>query len=75
MDLDIHATIGEKRETVGYRGSGVSIVNADGSAEPRELITFQTGNEDLAWLNNEIGVALGRGESGELTVEVYLIRP
>ena len=75
MDLDIHATIGEKRETVGYRGSGVSIVSQDGSAEPRELITFQTGNEDLAWLNNEIGVALGKGEAGKLTVEVYLVRP
>lgn len=75
MDLDIHATIGEKRETVGYRGTGVSIVSADGSAQPRELITFQTGNEDLSWLNNEIGVAFGKGEAGKLTVEVYLIRP
>jgi hypothetical protein len=75
MDLDIHATIGEKRETVGYRGSGVSIVDPDGSAQPRELITFQTGNEDLAWLNNEVGVAFGKGEAGKLTVEVYLARP
>ena len=74
MDLDIHATIGEKRETVGYRGTGVSIVNPDQSAEPRELLTFQTGNEDLAWLNNEIGVALGRGDAGRLTVEVYIVK-
>jgi hypothetical protein len=75
MDLDIHATVGEKRETLSYRGSGVSIVNPDQSAEPRELLTFQTGNEDLAWLNNEIGVAFGRGEAGNLTVEVFLIKP
>jgi hypothetical protein len=75
MDLEIHATIGEKRETVAYRGSGVSIVNPDQSAEPREVLTFQTGNEDLAWLNNEIGVAFGRGDAGKLTVEVYLVRP
>lgn len=75
MDLDIHAVIGEKRESVAYRGMGVSIVNADQSAEPRELITFQTGNEDLAWLNREIGVAFGKGEAGKLTVEVYLARP
>lgn len=75
MDLDIHATVGEKRETVGYRGTGVSIVSPDGSAEPHELLTFQTGNEDLAWLNNEIGVAFGRGEAGKLTVEVYVARP
>jgi len=75
MDLDIHATIGEKRETVSYRGIGVSIANADKSAEPRELITFHTGNEDLAWLNSEIGVAVGKGEAGKLLVEVYLVKP
>jgi hypothetical protein len=75
MDLDIHATVGEKRETVAYEGSGVSIVNPDQSAEPHELLTFQTGNEDLAWLNNEIGVAFGKGEAGALTVEVYLVKP
>ncbi|MGH8913776.1 MAG: DUF3237 family protein [Acidimicrobiia bacterium] len=75
MELDIHATIGEKRETVGYRGIGVSIANPDQSAEPHELLTFQTGNEDLAWLNNEIGVAFGRGEAGALTVQVYLVKP
>jgi hypothetical protein len=75
MDLDIHATIGEKRESVGYRGTGVSIANPDKSAEPRELISFHTGNEDLAWLNNEIGIAIGRGEAGKLTVEVYLVKP
>lgn len=75
MDLDIHASIGEKRETVAYRGIGVSIANPDKSAEPRELLTFQTGNEDLSWLNDEIGVAFGRGESGKLSVEVYLVKP
>lgn len=50
-------------------------MSPDGSAEPHELLTFQTGNEDLAWLNNEIGVAFGRGEAGKLTVEVYVARP
>jgi hypothetical protein len=75
MDLDIRATVGEKRETVAYRGSGVSIVNPDQSAEPRELLTFHTGNADLAWLNNEIGVAFGRGEAGKVSVAVYLVRP
>ena len=74
MDLDIRAVIGEKREAVAYRGSGVSIANPDNSADPRELITFQTANEDLAWLNNEIGVVLGHGESGKLNLEFYLVR-
>ena len=74
MDLDIHGVIGEKREAVAYRANGLSISNPDKSADPKELITFQTGNEDLAWLNNEIGVAFGHGEGGTITIEVYLAR-
>lgn len=75
MSLDIHATIGEKREAVSYRGTGVSVVNEDQSADPKELIVFQTGNEDLAWLNNEVGVAFGHGAAGKITIDIYLARP
>lgn len=73
MDLEIHGTIGEKRESVSYRASGVSIAHEDRTASPQELITFQTGNEDLSWLNSVIGVGLGKGgESLELTI--YIVR-
>jgi hypothetical protein len=75
MMLDIHAVIGEKRDSVAYRGLGVSVANPDQSADPHELITFETGNDDLAWLNNEIGVAFGHGEAGKLSLEIYLVRP
>lgn len=75
MSLDIHATIGEKREAVSYRGTGVSVVNEDQSADPKELIVFETGNEDLAWLNNEVGVAFGHGAAGKITIDIYLARP
>ncbi|MGH8944923.1 MAG: DUF3237 family protein, partial [Acidimicrobiia bacterium] len=75
MALDIRGVIGEKKEAVSYRGSGVSIANPDRSADPKELITFSTGNEDLAWLNDEIAVAFGHGEAGRLTLEIYLVRP
>lgn len=74
MVLDIHGVIGEKREAVSYRGTGVSIANPDRSAHPRELLVFETGNEDLAWLNNEIGVALGAGAEGKINLEVYIVR-
>jgi hypothetical protein len=74
MDLMVYGVIGEKRESVAYRAIGVSIANPDQSADPRELITFQTGYEDLAWLNSEIGVALGHGEAGRLTLEIYLVK-
>lgn len=75
MSLDIHATVGEKREAVSYRAIGVSIANEDQSADPKELIVFETGNEDLAWLNNEVGVAFGHGGGGKITLEIYLVRP
>ena len=75
LDLVIFGVIGEKGDSVAYTGRGVSIANPDESADPKELITFQTGNEDLAWLNTEIGVALGHGESGRLTLEIYLVKP
>lgn len=75
MVLDVHATIGEKREQVAYTATGVSIVNEDQSANPKELIVFATGNEDLAWLNNEVGVALGHGAGGKITLDIFLIKP
>jgi len=75
MDLDIRATIGEKRETVAYRGGGVSIAKSPIEATPQELITFQTGNEDLAWLNTAVGVGLGGGEGGTISITIYIVRP
>ncbi len=75
MSLDVHATIGEKRETVAYTATGVSIANEDQSADPRELIVFETGNDELAWLNDEVGVAFGHGAGGKLTLDIYLVKP
>jgi hypothetical protein len=75
MNLDIHATIGEKRESISYRATGVSIAHEDRTASPKELITFETGNEELAWVNNEVAVAFGHGGGGKITLEIYLIRP
>ncbi|MGF1668698.1 MAG: DUF3237 family protein [Acidimicrobiia bacterium] len=75
MALDIRATIGEKRETVAYQGRGVSLVKSPTEALPQELITFETGNEDLAWLNTVVGVGIGGGEGGGLSVTIYVVRP
>jgi len=75
MALDIHGVIGEKREKVAYSATGVSIANPDKTANPKELIVFETGNEDLAWLNDEVAVAFGSAGNGKLTLDVYLIRP
>ncbi|MFZ0015241.1 MAG: DUF3237 family protein [Acidimicrobiia bacterium] len=75
MVLDVRGTIGEKRETVSYTATGVSIANEDRSADPKELIVFSTGNDDLAWLNTEVGVGFGHGEGGRITLDIYLIKP
>lgn len=75
MDLEIRATIGSKRETVSYRATGVSLGISKTEARPQELITFQTGNEDLAWLNSVVAVGLGRGEGPKLALAVYIVRP
>lgn len=75
MSLDIRAVIGEKKDSVSYRGSGVSIANPDRSADPKELVTFETANEDMAWLNDEVAVVFGHGEAGKLNLEFYLIKP
>lgn len=75
MTLDIHGVIGEKREKVSYRAVGVSLANEDQTANPKELIVFETGNDDLAWLNDEVAVAFGQAGNGRLSLEIYLIRP
>lgn len=74
MDLDIRATIGEKRETIGYSATGVSIAHDDNTASPQELIVFHTGNEEFEWLNRAVGVGLGQG-GGELELTIYIVRP
>lgn len=75
MDLEIRGTIGEKRETVAYRAIGVSLGISKTEARPQELITFQTGNEDLAWLNSVVGVGLGEGSAPDLGLTIYVVRP
>ncbi len=75
MVLDVHATIGEKPDTVSYTATGISIANEDRSADPRELIVFATASEELGWLNNEVAVAFGHGAGGKISIDVYLIRP
>ncbi len=74
MDLSIRGRIGEGKGVVSYRAMGVSIAVDQTTAEPQELLLFETANDDLAFLNSSIGVALGRGEGDQLALTVYLVR-
>lgn len=74
LDLDIRGVIGEGRNTVSYRAIGVSIMKSKTEAVPQELMTFETSDEQLSWLNTAVGVAFGRGEGLDLTLAVYLVR-
>lgn len=74
MALDVRGTIGEGKEVIAYRGGGVSVRLDKNTAEPYELLTFETANEEFAWLNACIAVGLGRGTGMDLTVDFYIVR-
>ena len=42
--------------------------------KPQEWVTFETANEDLAFLNGALGVALGELNGPALSLTVYLVR-
>jgi hypothetical protein len=69
QSLEIVARIGSGKDVVAYRAIG------KGTAEggPRELFTFETAVEDLAFLNTAIGCALGTIRKNQLDLTVYLI--
>ncbi len=69
QSLQITARIGTGKQTVAY--SAIGRGTAEGG--PRELMTFETGDPDLAWLNNAVGVALGTIEKDQLSLTVYII--
>lgn len=74
LNLAIRAVIGEGRKTVSYQAMGVSIMKSKTQALPRELLTFETSDQDLAWLNTAIGVAIGQGKGLDLNLTVYIVK-
>lgn len=74
LNLEIRGVIGEGRRTVSYRAMGVSVMKSKTEAMPRELLVFETSDEDLSWLNTAIGVAIGEGRGLDLSLTVYIVK-
>lgn len=75
-NLEIRARIGTGKETVYYEAGGVAAPGeARGQMYPQEWFTFETGNEELAWLNGVIGVATGELNGPDLELTVSIVRP
>ncbi len=75
MNLELHAVIGSGRAKVAYSATGVSLAGEEqGVAFPRELITFATADESLAFLNTAIAVGLGKGVGEALDLTIYLVK-
>ncbi len=75
MQLDIHGVIGEGRAKVAYTATGVSLAGEErGVAYPQELLVFETADADLAFLNDAVAVALGKGEGNAIELTVWLVR-
>ncbi|MGK0425368.1 MAG: hypothetical protein ACJAQ9_000228 [Ilumatobacter sp.] len=67
--LEIRARIGEGADAVAYQAIG----RGSDATGPQELIVFETANEDLAFLNSAVAVALGGIVGNRLSLTVSLI--
>ncbi len=65
---DIRGQIGSGKEVIAYRAIG-----RGAEAGPKELFIFETANEELAWVNNAVGVAIGSLEGNKLSLDVQII--
>lgn len=69
QQLEIRARIGEGKETVAYQAIG----RGSDATGPQEVLVFETANEELAFLNSAVAVALGGIEGNKLSLTVSLI--
>ncbi len=68
QNLDIQGRIGSGDDVVAYRAIGRG--NADG---PKELLVFETANEELGWLNEAVAVAVGAIDGNQLALTISVI--
>ena len=69
QQLEIRARIGEGGDMVAYQAIG----RGTDATGPQELLVFETANEDLAFLNSAIAVAVGGMDGNKLSLTVSLV--
>ena len=60
---------------LGERAAALRVGSPGGARSHwKELVTFETADEDLAFLNTEIAAALGSAVDGQLELTMYLVK-
>ena len=69
--LDVHGRITDGERTIKYTALGRGTTETG----PREVLTFETADEELADLNSTVAVGFGSIEGNRLTLEVESLTP
>jgi hypothetical protein len=76
-ELEVHVTLTTPAtQVVAVRASGLATLDSDGRASGYLAVRFETGDDELGWLNQAVGVASTTADmsTGTLTVEGFLLR-
>lgn len=71
QQLDIRGRISDGTRTIKYSATG----RGSNETGPRELLVFETADDELADLNSTIAVAFGSLEGTQLTLQVEALTP
>lgn len=76
-ELDVYVTlISPAKQVVAVRASGLATIDSDGRASGFLAVRFETGDDELNWLNRAVGVASTSADmsKGSLSVEGFLLQ-
>jgi hypothetical protein len=71
LDLNVHATLRRPEGgVVALRGSGLATRTPDGAARGQLALRFETAAEDLAFLNQTLGIAVTTADMTRGTLHI-----
>lgn len=77
VELDVYVTLtSAANRPVAVRASGLASLDASGRASGHLAVRFETGDDELSWLNRAVGVASTTADmsKGSLTVEGFVLQ-